>query len=187
MPRTQPAPVALEPLLVFGAARSAILAASISGLGVVRCDRRVRTPVHPRAGSGGWSSWTILKLKAEARNAGRLDPRPNPFEAAEPIKLPALSGEPRLPSGEPAAGVGDQSGAKPHPGVARNAPPKPPRGRGRQRPRHAIFFQCWRGSGSSRYLLRLADCHSQARWDDRFGSSRGHLLKVTPKGRLLNR
>ena len=35
------------------------------------------TPVPPRAGSGGWSSWTILKLKAEERNAGRLDPRPN--------------------------------------------------------------------------------------------------------------
>ena len=74
--------MALEPLLVFGAGRSAILPASISGIGVRRCDGRVRagagTPVHPRAGSGGWRSWTILKLKAEARNAGRLDPRPNP-------------------------------------------------------------------------------------------------------------
>lgn len=115
--------------------------------------------------------------KTEGWGAQRGTPRPTtqPFEAARPIKLPALSGEPRLPSGEPAAGVGDHSGGKPRPGVARNPPPKPLRGRGHwhQRPRHAIFLHRGRGSGSSQYLLRLADCHSQAGGDDRFGSSQG--------------
>src|SRR5215472_7514924 len=42
--------------------------------------RRVRTgagaPIHPRAGCRGWQR-TVLKLEIKARNARRLDPRPD--------------------------------------------------------------------------------------------------------------